>query len=116
MKLVILVLCFFNATGHSQTVSEVEGEVKVRLARNGVVSRAHNNEALGKGDTVMSGPSGKCKIVLKGGDEIDVEPSSEFQIEDFNDEPANNKRLALFNLLQGQIHARVAQKYDGDTQ
>jgi hypothetical protein len=62
------------------------------------------------GDTVISGPAARVRLKMEDGNELNIAPDSKIALENYQFEPAQNKKKVLLNVLQGKVRAATKQE------
>lgn len=88
------------------------GTVQVKAAGTGALRAAQNGETLHLKESIITGPESSAKVVMDDTNELDLASNSQIEVKTY-EIGATGKRQALLNLLNGQVRAKVRQKYDG---
>jgi hypothetical protein len=62
------------------------------------------------GDTVISGAASRVRLKMDDGNELNISPDSKIVLENYQFEPAQNKKKVLLNVLQGKVRAATKQE------
>jgi len=117
--LIVLSLSLFNpsawASGAHGVFRVVKGQVQVKSAQSGKVSRARIGSKVLPGDVIRAGKDSRAKVVMVDNNEINISPDTQIKIEKYEFDPGNNKKDVLLNVIYGKVRSKVEQKYDGRT-
>jgi len=94
----------------------VKGNVTFQKRSVGKFKKARINKKICAGDTVNASEASRAKIVMSGGNEINVSPKTKFKIEKYVQNKKGKDNKALINVLYGKIRSNVKQKYKNDDQ
>lgn len=103
---------FANATYGVFMVSK--GAVKIQTAAQ-KISDAKVGSKVFEGDSVITGPDSRAKIVMSDRNVINISPDTELKISVYRNDgkPGGDKNVEL-NLLKGKVRNNVEQKYDDE--
>jgi hypothetical protein len=104
--LVTLVNAKANASCGSIDVAK--GDVK--LQSGGKTSPAAVGSKICSGDTIIAGADSRAKIKMEDGNELNVSPDSQIVIENYQFNPAENKKKVLLNVLKGKVRATTKEE------
>ena len=117
--LLALSLTFVNASawasGAHGVFRVVKGQIKVKSAQSGQVSRARIGSKVLPGDIIMAAKNSRAKVVMVDNNEINISPDTQIKIEKYEYDPGQNKKDVLLNVIYGKVRSKVEQKYDGRT-
>lgn len=115
--LILLIVCFaFPAIADVHGVLRVvKGDVQIKSAQTGQISKAKLGQEVYPKDSIITGKDARAKIVMIDNNEINVSPDSHIEIQNYEFNPAQNKKDVLLNVLYGKVRSKVEQKYDGKT-
>lgn len=112
----IIFVVAFATTSSAQTVSGVmmvvKGDIKV-TGKDGKTEAAKVGKKVAAGDTIVSGPDSRAKIVMADKNVINISPDSKITIEKYENDGKERKNVEL-NVVYGKLRASVEQKYDGE--
>lgn len=94
----------------------VKGQVSFQKKGKGPFKKARINKKICSGDAVKAGANSRAKIVMSGGNEINVSPETEFTIEKYQQADGASDNKALINVIYGKIRSNVKQKYKNNEQ
>ncbi len=66
------------------------------------------------GDTVISGPDSRAKIVMADRNVINISPDTKMALEIYDSDQKSGTKNVQMNLLEGKVRNNVEQKYDGE--
>lgn len=101
-----------NAETMSGMMMVVKGDIKV-TSKDGKTVAAKVGKKIMAGDTILSGPNSRAKIVMADKNVINISPDSKIVIEKYENNGKDKKNVEL-NVVYGKLRASVEQKYDGD--
>jgi hypothetical protein len=119
--LCVLSLTFFLIPGLSVAegvhgvLRVVKGQVQIKSAKDGKVTRAKIGQKVFPQDTIITGADSRAKVVMIDNNEINVSPDSEVRFDKYEYKPEENKKDVLLNVIYGKVRSKVEQKYDGKT-
>jgi hypothetical protein len=93
----------------------VKGQVQVKSAQTGQVSRARIGLKVLPGDVITAAKDSRAKVVMVDHNEININPDSQIKIEKYEYNPSEGKKNVLLNVIYGKVRSKVEQKYDGRT-
>lgn len=118
-KLFLLLVVFFTFSFHSRVYADscgvfrvVKGDINVKEGGKGDFQKAKVNKKVCAGDIVKAGKDSRSKIVMAGGNEINISPDTEFAIEKY--ESYGKDKKVLLDVIYGKIRSNVKQKYDNE--
>lgn len=111
------IFCYFSASAAWAQKMEgvfmvVKGDIKV-VSKDGSQSGAKVGKKVSQGDTIVSGPDSRAKVVMTDKNVLNISPDSKIMIEKYENDGKDNKNVEL-NVLYGKVRASVEQKYDGE--
>lgn len=92
----------------------VKGDVKVAATGKAPPAAIKVGSKILPGETVISGPDSRAKIVMSDRNVINVSPSTTLKIEKYENDSKSGKKNVILNLDEGKARTNVEQKYDGD--
>jgi hypothetical protein len=111
----ILCLCVPAIAEVHGVLRVVKGEVQIKSGSTGVTSRAKLGQEVYPKDTIITGKDARAKVVMIDNNELNISPDSHVEIQNYQYNPAENKKNVLLNVLYGKVRSKVEQKYDGRT-
>lgn len=116
--MILVLTAFALLGGHAggQTLRDVSGDVQVKGASSEALKKAEAGQQLAPHETLITGDDGSCRLIMPDKNALEIYPHTHFQIEEYSNDPAENKKMALFQLVTGKVRARVGEKYDGEKQ
>lgn len=110
-------LTFFNQAYAAESVHGVlrvvKGDVQIKAAKDGALSKARMGAKIFPKDTIITGKDARVKIVMTDNNEINVSPDSQLVFQNYVYEPEKGKKDVLLNVIYGKVRSKVEQKYDG---
>ncbi|MGE0762475.1 MAG: FecR domain-containing protein [Bdellovibrionales bacterium] len=91
----------------------VKGNVQVKSAKDGKISKAKVGAKIFSKDTIITGKDSRAKIVMVDNNVINVSPDTHLEIQNYEYKPEQGKKDVLLNVLYGKVRSKVEQKYDG---
>ncbi len=91
----------------------VKGEVQIQSARSGQLSPATVGAQVYVQDTLIAAQDSRARIRL-GEDLIHILPETKMKLEQYLQDPAQDRRQVLLNVISGKVRAKVEEKYDGE--
>ncbi len=91
----------------------VKGDVQIKAAKDGSVTKARMGAKILPKDTIITGKDARAKIVMTDNNEINVSPDSQLVLQSYVYEPEKGKKDVLLNVIYGKVRSKVEQKYDG---
>jgi hypothetical protein len=114
----VLGLVFISTSAWAQSVNGVfrvvKGDVSVKAAKGGAVTKARVGAKVFPQDTIITGKDARAKIVMTDNNEINVSPDSQIALEKYEYKPEEGKKDVLINVLYGKVRSKVEQKYEGE--
>lgn len=104
-----------NAQNVHGILKVVKGDVQIKGAKTGQVSKARIGAKVFPKDVVITAKDARAKIVMVDNNEINISPESQIEIQHYEFDPAKGKKEVLLNVIYGKVRAKVEQKYDGKT-
>lgn len=112
-----LVVCSYSIYARAQAVHGVfrvvKGDVQVKSAKSGELTRARLGAQVYPQDMIITGKEARAKIVMVDNNEINVSPESQIEIQHYEYDPAAGHKDVLLNVIYGKVRSKVEQKYDG---
>lgn len=90
----------------------VKGDIKVISGKDSKTEAAKVGKKVFSGDTIVSGPDARAKIVMSDKNVLNISPDSKLVIEKYTNN-GDSKNVEL-KVEYGKIRASVEQKYDGE--
>lgn len=91
----------------------VKGDVTIKSAKDGSVSKAKVGGKIFPKDTIITGKEARAKIVMVDNNVINVSPETNLEIKNYEYAPEQGKKDVLLNVLYGKVRSKVEQKYEG---
>lgn len=91
----------------------VKGSVNIK-SKNGTVKPAKVSSKVIPGDTLISGPDSRGKVVMSDRNVINVSSDTTLVIKDYRNDPASGVKNVELELIAGKVRNNVEQTYDGD--
>ncbi len=91
------------------TVAAVEGEAS--LERGGVAVEASIGTPVQRGDVLVTGPTGKLRVVFQDDSVLTLSQDSRVSVDDSVFEPVQHTARSLFGLVRGKVNAAVSEYY-----
>lgn len=110
---IVLVLAAVVAQDASAACGQLEvskGDVQVESGQTKQTAAAPVGAKICSGDTVISGKDSRAKIKMEDGNELNISPDSKIVLENYQFNPAENKKKVLLNVLQGKVRAATKQE------
>ena len=117
--LVTMSLVGTRAQASCGTFGIVKGDVKVESGSTHQQSPASTGGKICTGDTVISGKDSGAKILINadapsGKNELNISPDTHLVLENYEFNPADNKKKVLLNILSGKVRATTTPNYYND--
>jgi uncharacterized membrane protein YgcG len=90
----------------------VKGSVQVQSGA-GAAADVKVGSKIFEGDTVISGPDSRAKIVMSDRNTININPETKMKIETYVNDTASGQKAVSLNLIEGKVRNNVEQTYDG---
>lgn len=90
----------------------VKGDVK--LLSKGVTSPAKVGQRVNEGDSILTGPDSRAKIVMSDKNVLNISPDSKMEITIYKNDESKESRKVELKVDYGKVRAGVEQKYDDD--
>ena len=113
LSLIIIAIFFsFQAYGAECGLFRVvKGKVTYQKKNSSKLRKAKVNKKVCAGDKIKTELASRTKIVMADGNEINVSPSTELFIEQYERNVSKNEKKVLINVLYGKIRSNVKDKY-----
>lgn len=89
----------------------VKGKVTYQKKNKSKFRKAKVNKKVCSGDKIKTDAASRTKIVMADGNEINISPSTELLIEQYERSASKNEKKVLLNVLYGKIRSNVKDKY-----
>ena len=90
----------------------VKGSVQVQSGA-GAAADVKVGSKIFEGDTVISGPDARAKIVMSDRNTININPETKMKIEKYVNDSTSGQKAVSLNLIEGKVRNNVEQTYDG---
>lgn len=100
----------FDANAACGVFEVSKGDIKVQSAQTKQITAAGVGAKICSGDTVISGKDSRAKLKMEDGNELNISPDSKIALENYQFDPAQNKKKVLLNILQGKVRAATKQE------
>lgn len=94
-----------NAEAACGQVEVSKGDVKITSGQTKKVDAAAVGSKICSGDTITAGKDSRAKLKMDDGNELNISPESKIVLENYQFDPAQNRKKVLLNVLQGKIRA-----------
>jgi hypothetical protein len=92
------------------TIEVAKGDVKVQSGKTKKVDVASIGGKVCSGDTVIAAKDSRAKLKMDDGNELNISPDSRIVLEDYQFNPAENKKKVLLNVIQGKVRAATKEE------
>jgi hypothetical protein len=92
------------------TIEVAKGDVKVQSGKTKKVDAASVGGKVCSGDTVIAAKDSRAKLKMDDGNELNISPDSRIVLEDYQFNPAENKKKVLLNVIQGKVRAATKEE------
>lgn len=114
---VLFCALLFGVSSFAQSVNGVfrvvKGEVEVKSAKTGQISKARIGAKVFPQDTIITKKDSRAKVVMSDNNEINISPESQITLEKYEYMPEQGKKDVLINVMYGKVRSKVEQKYEG---
>ena len=93
----------------------VKGNVSIKSGKTGKEEKAKIGMKVFPKDSILTQADSRAKIVMVDKNEINVSPSSNIVIDNYEFDPAKDNKKVLIDVIYGKVRAKVEQKYDGES-
>jgi hypothetical protein len=93
----------------------VKGNVSIKSGKTGKDEKAKIGMKVFPKDSILTQADSRAKIVMVDKNEINVSPSSNIVIDNYEFDPAKDNKKVLIDVIYGKVRAKVEQKYDGES-
>ena len=92
------------------TVEVSKGDVKIISGQTKQAAAAAVGAKICSGDTITAAADSRAKLKMEDGNELNISPDSKIVLEQYQFNPAENKKKVLLNVLQGKVRAATKQE------
>ena len=80
-----------------------KGDVKVQSGKSKAIAAAPVGTKVCSGDKIIAGKDSRAKLIMDDKNELNISPETNLVLEDYQFDPATNKKKVLLNVLQGKL-------------
>lgn len=112
----LALLTFLQIPAFANTASGVFMVVKgdVKLISKGKSVAAKVGQKLFEGDSIVTGPDSRAKVVMSDKNVLNISPDTKIEITIYKNDPSSNTKKVDLKVDQGKVRAAVEQKYDDE--
>ncbi len=92
----------------------VKGQVTIKSGKTGKEEKAKMGMKVYPKDSISTQKDSRAKVVMIDKNELNVSPSSQITISNYEFDPAKDNKKVLIDVIYGKVRSKVEQKYDSE--